>query len=30
MLWALAGMLVGAYAQGLLADALNGQSNTKP
>jgi uncharacterized membrane protein YedE/YeeE len=30
MLWALAGMLVGAYAQGILADALNGQSNTKP
>lgn len=30
MLWALAGMLVGAYAQGILADALNNQAETKP
>lgn len=30
MLWALAGMLVGAYAQGILADALNGPTDTQP
>ena len=29
MLWALAGMLVGAYAQGILADALNGPTDTQ-
>jgi len=30
MLWALGGMLVGAYAQGILTDALNNQAETKP
>jgi len=30
MLWALAGMLIGAYAQGILADAFNGSTDTQP